>query len=224
MYQRTDFRFKYPMRMFDNLAISNYLFVAIHSIDVTVNCNTTEFVISQILRSNILLILRKFPVACRQQRLTIDSELTRILIILSLVLCRYGEFDASREMLESLMPVLMEDTNSVLHGGIFSQIADCLLGACKYGNNKRSKFNKCLDMLDRAAYGLHSNRFIDIRTNILIAYAQAGNIKARLQILSKKARLLNHMRERAVRNRTLQMWRHINRSFNSPMPLPSNWI
>ncbi|RPA81828.1 hypothetical protein BJ508DRAFT_106886 [Ascobolus immersus RN42] len=208
LHQQTSFRLSHFSRAFENFESFNQLYVASCSRPILVYFDPTKLSKYRLLGSSLLLTLLRIGSGSGSGRCLANDNVTYSLIVLTLILNHHGEFEASLEILEGIMPVLLENSDHALHGAIFSQIADCLLGACRGRKSKRSGINKCMDMLDRSAH----------------AFAQAGNIRARLEILSKKARLLHYVRERDVRNRTLQMWRHINASFNSRMPLPSSWI
>ncbi|KAL7267537.1 APC5 protein [Rhizina undulata] len=112
------------------------------------------------------------------------------------ILIALKEFKAVYEMLDGIMPQVLECEDALLNAQCFSCLADAQIGLAgtKKGKGWRNEcLHKALEFIDRA----------------FTEYSRIGDTKSQMMMMSQKARIQDFLGDRSIRDDAVKMYRQL---------------
>lgn len=129
--------------------------------------------------------------------------------VIATILIQLEEYDAAFNMLDSIMPQVLECEDAYLTAQCFQCLADGQVGMAglqKTGGGKERCLNKALGFIDRA----------------FLEYSRMPDVYNQKQMMSRKIRIRDYLGDKALRDDAVKMYRQVEagkkESMNPPSP------
>ncbi|KAF8476143.1 anaphase-promoting complex subunit 5-domain-containing protein [Kalaharituber pfeilii] len=118
--------------------------------------------------------------------------------VISNILIQLSEFETAYSLMDRIMPQVLECEDAFLNAQCFSVLADSLVGLAgqKEGEKRREELHKGLEFIDRAS----------------TEYARIGDSKTRAMMTAQKARIMDYLGDRSVRDDAVKLYVQLKRA------------
>lgn len=114
------------------------------------------------------------------------------LVVISIILIDLSQFETAYDLMDRIMPQVLECEDALLNAQCFSVLADSLVGSAgkKAGTERREELHRALEFMDRAG----------------AEFARLGDEQGRAGVMGKKARVMDFLGDIAVRDEVVKLY------------------
>lgn len=140
------------------------------------------------------LALRAAAIAWRSRLLPM---LFQSLLVISSILIELSEFTTAYDLMDRIMPQVLECEDALLNAQSFSVLADSLVGLAGQTSDgeRREELHRALDLMDRAG----------------AEFARLGDGAGRAAVMGKKARIMDYLGDGPVRDEVVKLYVQLKR-------------